>query len=526
MGELAIAIIKKNADRRAHIPERQNASSSSRRRGLTQFIIQATLGISQAFIRRARCHNWVSLPVLPNNKPSQRRSVHYNVLFGLSAVGAFLLALPAAALACVSQQTCTSNGGTVIVFGGALYCSGGSSGGSNICAGFSSGVPFRVNDPDETNFNPLYDPWGQIISEVLGGPSPGEGAYSGANGGGSYLGGPSVSLYSSDGTGGSYVAGGFASAHNSGYQVTDSNGTISGQLPGFRSFSGGGGINLAADGTRIVGYDGDQHLLFNFNFGYVRTDTRYGTSALTPGVANAASVDNDDYQLSGSVTYSHNHYYLNGNASVDFSHNAVTNNIDGGSGNTTGHGYSVGFIAGDWIPLLGATPRSSAMPTKAPPEDISSRYAVFLNLVGTASYSDERDSGFTDTAGFVYGTEKVSYTDLGVTARLVGVIPSGWVFWTPFIGIGVDRQFGFNYSFDIPAQGGATADTLFLGQSNTFWGPQLGVNVISHNGLKAGISGFYYASADTNVVGGNVFLKIPFEAFADHADSGITEAKK
>jgi hypothetical protein len=85
----------------------------------------------------------------------------------------------------------------------------------------------------------------------------------------------------------------------------------------------------------------------------------------------------------------------------------------------------------------------------------------------------------------------------------------------------------FSHTFDIPAQAATGADTLFIGQSTTFWGTQFGVNILSHGGIKAGVNGFYSASADANIVGGSVFLKIPFSydtAFA--GESGITEAKK
>jgi hypothetical protein len=45
------------------------------------------------------------------------------------------------------------------------------------------------------------------------------------------------------------------------------------------------------------------------------------------------------------------------------------------------------------------------------------------------------------------------------------------------------------------------ADTIFFGQSTTFWTVQAGLNIINRINLKAGFSGFYSASADTNIVG-------------------------
>jgi hypothetical protein len=185
----------------------------------------------------------------------------------------------------------------------------------------------------------------------------------------------------------------------------------------------------------------------DFNFGYSRDNTQYGTSALTPGFANAGSVGSDYYTLGGSATYTRDSYYLSGNAAFDFSHNAITNNVDGGTGSTNGNGYTLGASAGDWLQLYGNAPTNSAIPTKAPPSPASGN-ALFLNLAGSVNYRDERDDGFTDTTGFIFGTERVSYTDLGAQAKLVAVVPSSGFAWMPFVGVSVvrvrlDRDHGF-----------------------------------------------------------------------------------
>jgi hypothetical protein len=38
----------------------------------------------------------------------------------------------------------------------------------------------------------------------------------------------------------------------------------------------------------------------------------------------------------------------------------------------------------------------------------------------------------------------------------------------------------------------------------------LGLDVLGPRGLTVGVEGFYQASADTNITGGNIYLKIPF----------------
>jgi hypothetical protein len=344
------------------------------------------------------------------------------------------------------------------------------------------------------------------------------------------LGGPpvQVSLYGSDGVTGLYGGGGLSSARNSGYQVSDSAGAITGQLPGFHASSAGGGINATADGTKIIGYNGNQRLIFNLNFGYARTNTDYGTSALTPGVSNAATIKGDYYTLTTSALYTHESYYFGGNASFDWSRDDIVNNLNNATGNTNGHGYSLGATAGDWLRLYSTgRANSPAIPTKAPPATAASGVSLYLNLAGNVNYRNERNNGFTDTSGFVYGTEQVAYTDLGARARLVAVVPNGAFAWMPFVGVSVDKELGFNHTFDIPTQAASAADTLVIGQSTTFWGAQAGLNILSRSGITAGLNAFYTASADTNVVGGDVFLKIQFYQDPPAAtDGGIRAVKK
>jgi hypothetical protein len=56
---------------------------------------------------------------------------------------------------------------------------------------------------------------------------------------------------------------------------------------------------------------------------------------------------------------------------------------------------------------------------------------------------------------------------------------------------------------------------------------QGGLNIFSRAGLTAGLSGFFSASGDTQIAGGNAFVRIPFvyDAFA-FANSGIREARR
>ncbi|HUN99482.1 MAG TPA: hypothetical protein VMU69_25020, partial [Bradyrhizobium sp.] len=296
MGALAIAIIKKAGDRRAQIPERQNASTGSRRRGLTQFLIQATLGISHAFTKRARCRKWVTLPILPNSKPSQRRPVHYNVLFGFAAVGAFLLALPAAAMACVNSCP----GGTVGVnLGGFPFCQGGANNGQLVCTlgPMASTLPYEsyhypfVMAP----FDPFWflvpkvgnDPWNdedspeffKAVGHIINANSP-YGGVSTPN----QLGGPvSVKMFGQSDAGDPDVIGNITSIHDSGGSLSDSAGAIAGSapIPGYHELSYGGGVTATWNGSRLL--PTNQQFFLDGTLAYNHNDADYNASALTSG---------------------------------------------------------------------------------------------------------------------------------------------------------------------------------------------------------------------------------------------------
>jgi hypothetical protein len=488
---------------------------------------------------------------------SPRHRRRYKILFGLAAVGGFLLALPAAAMACVSSSACTGGGGIVITFGGHLVCSGGSQAGQSICGGGGPTPQAIAMQRMVIETVPLAEQ--QAAGQSLGQLSQDESLLyvlnwlAGLNGAGpnanidlngvfqeppyvppqnpymtGHLGGPvSFSMYSSDGVGGPYGGADIFSIHNSGYRISDSAGAIApGSLtPSFNSLGGGGGFNWMVDGTPLIGFNGNQHLTFGLSLDYQNIQTNYGTSALAPGLSNFGSVRNDVWTVTGSAAYSLNAFYASGSAAFDWTRSGITNNVDGGVGDSAGRGYSIGATAGYVFPLINTTGvTQSAMPTKAPPAARYGGYAVVLDTSAHLGYRSEWDDGFTDSTGFILGTEKVSYTDLGGRARLVAVVPGAGLLWMPFVGVSVDQQLGFRHTLDIPAQAAAAADTLFIDQSNTFWGVQAGVDLINRASIKAGVSGFYSASGDTNVVGGNVFLKIPF--YAATGDSGITAAKK
>jgi hypothetical protein len=130
--------------------------------------------------------------------------------------------------------------------------------------------------PPPPDASPIIIPWGHGEGATLGGP----------------VGPVRVSLYGLDGASGPYTGFDASGSRSSGYRVTDTAGTIApGSLaPGFHSSNYGGGVKVTADGASLFDLNANQRLLFGLSGDYHYNSTTYGTSALTPGVANAASV--------------------------------------------------------------------------------------------------------------------------------------------------------------------------------------------------------------------------------------------
>jgi hypothetical protein len=413
------------------------------------------------------------------------------------------------------QSTDPFTGVTTIV----CSANGGPGGGSSR-RGLAPNPYFQYLDPFNPNLGPIgYGMWA------------GMGYWGGAGYGmPSQLGGPiQFSLFGSDNASGVYAGVGASSTWNSGYRVTDSAGAVpAGALaPGFHALESRAGVNLTADGTRLLDLNAIQQLLFGVTLSYRRSDMDFGTSVLTPGVTSAGSVRRNGYTLAGTVDYAIDTIYFSGYAAVDWSHADITNAVLQSQGGTNGAGYQLSATAGKIFPLFNSTGVNPVMFVKAPPRAVGG-YAVFVDVSGRLGYLSMRDNGFTDSSGFIYGTEQLSYWATGARANLVAAIPTGRATWMPYVGVTFDQQLSFRHTFDIPNQAAAVADTFSFGQGRTWWGVQGGLNVLDRGGLKAGFNAYYRASSDTSVLGGGLFLKVPLfaDTVAPARDSGIRALSK
>jgi hypothetical protein len=316
-----------------------------------------------------------------------------------------------------------------------------------------------------------------------------------------------------------WAGAGFSATRNTGYSLTDTAGLLTPgvRAPTFRSVTGGGGIAGTVDFTRYLDLPATQRLVFGAAFDARTGTTRYGTSPdlLAAGIIEAGSLRQDRYTLTLLGGYNIGSLYLTGETAFDWGHGDITNNITNGQGSFDADGYRADVALGNVFTLIGPVGyQNPGMLTKGPRSAPVVSSGLYLDLSGHLGYRQEQDDGFTDSSGFIFGTERVRYGVAGAQARLFATIPSGPLLWTPYVDGRVDQRFGFSHTLFIPNQPASLADVFTFGEAKTFWGTDLGLIVSDRAGLSAGANFFYTASSDTSVVGGRAFLKVPFYASA------------
>ncbi len=306
------------------------------------------------------------------------------------------------------------------------------------------------------------------------------------------------------------VGGGFAT-HGNGYGVTDTAGNFApgSTTPSFRSTGGNGGIFGTYDASHFL--PSNQYLFFSGRFDYTSLNVDGGP---IPGLNVASgSARLDLYTLGAFALYYNNRTYLQATGAFNFGHSNETFSVDGSTGSFNSTGYFADARLGRIFILWGtaATASASALPTKAPPKSTPGP-AIGIDVSGHLGYFEQQIGSFTDSSGFVFGTDRTIYGDVGARAKLFALLPYNGLMWRPYVAVTLDQQFGFSSVLNIPNQptllGG---DVLSLQEAQTFWGGQLGLEVSGANGWVVGAKGFYTASADTNIAGGTAYVKIPFD---------------
>ncbi len=311
-------------------------------------------------------------------------------------------------------------------------------------------------------------------------------------------------------------AGGGSVTRSSGYRISDSAGVLApGTVgPSLRDVAGNGGIYGSYDASSFFGFAGGQSLVLRGFYDYQQDSIRFGAApAAAPlVVGNAGSLQGDTNKFGGIIDYNSGSSYIRGIADYYFGHSSETNDLNGSSGSFGTSGYGVDARIGQVFMLFasyGALP-SRALPTKAPPRPAGGSI-VGLDLSAHVGYFESQFDGFSDTSGFIFGTARAQFGDVGGRAELFDLVPSYGLAWKAYVAGTVDQRFDYSSNMNIPVQAALPSGDLLTAQAaKTFGGAELGIEASGLGGWKVGLKGFYQASADTSIAGGAAYLKIPF----------------
>ena len=329
------------------------------------------------------------------------------------------------------------------------------------------------------------------------------------------VGGSHLGMYVSPGGLSSWGGAGGGAVSHSSYSITDTAGAVGPGTNGqsVRDVSGSGGIFGTLDASPFFGLPANQSLLVTGFFDFSGDSLSFGS---VPGAApvivgNAGSIHADTYTFGGNVLYRFGSSYASGTAAYDFGHANEANGIAGSTGSFSTSGYSFDARLGDVLTLMNTSGASSStMLTKSSRRESSGTF-VGLDLSAHIGDSADRSAAFTDSSGFAFGSGESRSADVGGRARLFALFSGYGLQWTPYVSTTIDQRFAFSNTINIPSQAALpSGDLVSLNAARTFGGADLGVDAQGPNGWKVGVKGFYLASADTDILGGNIYLKIPF----------------
>jgi hypothetical protein len=246
-------------------------------------------------------------------------------------------------------------------------------------------------------------------------------------------------------------------------------------------------------------------LWFNGAFDYTNSSTNFG------GVGAGSTINSNNYSFTGTGLYSNYNTYLALKGSYQFGNNSEFNSSDGSTGTYRSDGYDIDARVGHifWLFNTMSQPAASRMTVKAPPRT-SDGYAIGLDLSGHLGYQSDVEKGFTDSAGFVFGDERVQGGETGLKAKLFATVQNNGLVWTPYVTGTVDWRFNYSHIANFPGQLAlATGDAVTFADATTFVGAKAGLDVTTSNGWIVGVNGFYDHSSDTEIVGGKAYVKIP-----------------
>jgi hypothetical protein len=271
------------------------------------------------------------------------------------------------------------------------------------------------------------------------------------------------------------------------------------------------GANASYNPSKTFNLGTNQRLVVTGLFQYDSVRSTFNANPAIPAVLASGTDHVNTYTFGGLAQYFAGDMYYSGFLSGTWGSGGATNGATGGTGNFSTSGYATGFNIGKTFTLFGSNAApDSPMPTKAPPRPAATGNSLGLFLDAGLYYANNRAGGFTDTTGFVRGTEELHYWDFNAQATLVGTILDNGLTWHPYLGVTLDQQFGFSNTLGIPTQALSAADVISYGSAQTFIGPQAGLSATLSNGLILGVMGFYRQSAEFQVAGGQAYVLYRF----------------
>jgi hypothetical protein len=308
-----------------------------------------------------------------------------------------------------------------------------------------------------------------------------------------------------------------AVANSDGFAVKDAAGLVKpGSLtPSSRSNLLGVGIKGSFDLARGLNLNGDQTLLANGFVSYSRVESKSGNTAelAALGLVNSSSADADNGTVGGDIRYGYKGMYVQAGGAYSFGKLKTANTIDDSRGSFDVHSYGVDMRLGKIFPLAWGLLGSAVEPrfgVKEPPP-AAGAYVIGLDLSGHVGHTGIRTDEFIDSTGLAVGASETRYETVGGRAELFSTLVYENVLWSPFVAIKVDRRFDFSSKATMPVQPQLpSGDVYYFSPANTFWGPEVGLTIAGQQWWSVQARGFYLASADANVAGGSLQLRIPF----------------
>jgi hypothetical protein len=266
----------------------------------------------------------------------------------------------------------------------------------------------------------------------------------------------------------------FVDTLNHGSSISSASGAFSGTLSS-RTIDLNAGANGGFRPSWLfnLSADGMQTLVVGGAFDHDWQQTSYGSSF-------AATATRSIYSFGPYARYDVGDVYLYGAAEGLLGSGSENNAATGGSGSFGTAGFAAAAKLGRTFMLFDALDYGAPLdaldygapppPTRHRPRPIGG-YGLQLDVSGHGGYFDDRAGGFTDTVGFVNGTQQYHYGFVGVTAKLLATVATGnRLIWYPFLALTVDQKLGFTHTLDVPAQAGFGGDVLSFNEAQTTGG--------------------------------------------------------